>query len=96
MSFSSSRGSGWRIAWSRASFRFAFGDPVQRIVALKLLLLVGTAITGAHARLRILPRLTPERRPQLAWHVGLVTAMAIALLISGATLGRAETLLTAP
>lgn len=75
---------------------FALADPLQRLVALKLLLLLGTAVTGAHARLCILPRITPERLPRIAWHVGLVTAMAIALLVSGTILGRVEILLAAP
>lgn len=63
---------------------FTFSDPLRTAVAIKLLLLLATLLTGLHARLRIIPRLTPERMPMLAVHVTLVTTMAVVLLYMGA------------
>lgn len=63
---------------------FTFSDPLRSAVAIKLLLLLGTLLTGLHARLRIIPRLTPDRMSLLTAHVALVTIMAVALLYVGA------------
>ena len=63
---------------------FTFSDPLRSAVAIKLLLLAGTVLTGLHARLRVLPRLSPERMSFMALHVTLVTMMAVALLFVGA------------
>ncbi|MFT3884671.1 MAG: CopD family protein [Flavobacteriales bacterium] len=63
---------------------FTFSDPLRSAVAIKLLLLLATLLTGLHARLRVIPRLTPGRMPLLAVHVALVTIMAVALLYMGA------------
>lgn len=63
---------------------FTFSDPIRTAVAIKLLLLFVTLLTGLHARLRIIPRLTPERMPMLAAHVTLVTLLAVAMLYMGA------------
>lgn len=63
---------------------FTFSDPLRTSVAIKLLLLLATLLTGLHARLRIIPRLTPDRMPLLAVHVSLVTLLAVAMLFMGA------------
>ena len=63
---------------------FTFADPLRSAVAIKLLLLFATLVTGLHARLRIIPRLTPDRLSLLATHVSLVSIMAVALLFVGA------------
>ncbi len=55
-----------------------------RLVAAKLGLLGATAALAAHARLRLIPRLTPERLPVLAWHIVGVTALAVAFVVLGA------------
>ena len=65
---------------------FLFDDPLRTAVALKLLLLFATLATGAHARLRIIPGLTPERLPLLAAHIVLINGLAIALLVLGVVL----------
>ncbi len=62
---------------------FAFQDPLQRMVAAKLLLLLATVALGAHARLRIIPRLTSQRLKALAWHILLINVLGLALLILG-------------
>ncbi|MCU0318915.1 MAG: CopD family protein [Flavobacteriales bacterium] len=63
---------------------FTFADRLHTLIAVKLLLLLATAAVGAHARLRIIPRLSAERLPGLAVHVALVTTLAMALLVCGA------------
>ena len=63
---------------------FTCSDPLRTAVAIKLLLLLATLLTGLHARLRIIPYLTPERMSMLAAHVTLVTLLAVAMLFMGA------------
>lgn len=63
---------------------FTCSDPLRTAVAIKLLLLLTTLLTGLHARLRIIPHLTPERMSMLAAHVTLVTLLAVAMLFMGA------------
>ena len=63
---------------------FDFSDRLHSIVAWKLILLGATVVIGAHARLRIIPRLTPERLPLMAVHVAFITTIAVAMLIVGA------------
>ena len=62
---------------------FSFRDPLRAVIATKLLLLLATVITGVHARLRIIPKLTNARLPLLAAHIVLITSLAIALLVLG-------------
>lgn len=62
---------------------FTFSDPVRASVGMKLLLLLATVAFGVHARLRIIPRLTPERLPLLAAHIVAINALATALLVLG-------------
>lgn len=63
---------------------FQLADPLQRAVALKLILIGLTVILGLHARIRLVPRLDPKRLPLLALHVVLITFIALLLLASGA------------
>jgi putative copper export protein len=58
-------------------------DPVGRLVGIKLLLLATTALLAADARLRIIPRLTPERLGSLAWHIVPVTIVAVLFVVAG-------------
>lgn len=62
---------------------FTFSDPLRSAVAIKLLLLLATVLTGLHARLRVIPRLTPERMSLLAAHITLATLLAVAMLYMG-------------
>ncbi len=62
---------------------FAFDDPVARLIATKLLLLAITAALAADARIRIIPRLTEERLPSLAWHIIPVTVVSVLFVIAG-------------
>lgn len=53
------------------------------LVQAKLALLGMTALLGVHARLRLIPQLTPQRLPALALHVLLLTLAAVALVWVG-------------
>lgn len=61
----------------------AFGDPVSRLVGIKLVLLGATAALAIDARLRVIPRLSPDRLRSLAWHVLPVTAISVAFVVVG-------------
>ena len=60
--------------------------PVARAIALKLGLLALTALIAAHARLRVIPRLSPETLPRMAWHVAAVTLLSVAFVAVGVAL----------
>lgn len=57
-----------------------------RAVLVKLVLLAITVGLAAHARLRLIPRLTPDTLPKLAWHIRAVTVVAVLFVVVGATL----------
>lgn len=61
----------------------AFADPLSRIILVKLLLLTLTAILAVDARLRLIPRLTPERLAPLAWHIIPVTVLSVLFVVAG-------------
>lgn len=54
-----------------------------RHVAAKLLLLAATLVLAVDARVRVIPRLTPERLPSLAWHIVAVTVLAVLFVVVG-------------
>lgn len=62
---------------------FSAGTPVTRAIGLKLLLLLLTALIAAHARLRVIARLSPATLPLMAWHVGAVTLLAVCFVAVG-------------
>lgn len=62
---------------------FRFQNPVQTWVAMKLLLLAATVITGLHARLRLIPRLGPERLPMLAAHIVVINLLGLGFVAVG-------------
>lgn len=49
----------------------------------KLGLLAGTLLLAIHARFFILPRLTEQKLPQLAFHIVLVTVLAVFFVMTG-------------
>jgi putative copper export protein len=78
--------SGLWLAWQRApdpAGWFAPESPAERSVALKLSLLALTVLLAASARLRLIPRLTPARLPEMAWHIGLVTLASVGFVLAG-------------
>ena len=60
--------------------------PVARAIALKLVLLLCTALIAAHARLRVIPRLSAGTLPLMAWHVGAVTLLSVGFVAVGVSL----------
>ena len=60
--------------------------PVARAIALKLVLLLCTALIAAHARLRVIPRLSADTLPPMAWHVGAVTLLSVGFVAVGVSL----------
>ena len=60
--------------------------PVARAIALKLVLLLCTALIAAHARLRVIPRLSADTLPLMAWHVGAVTLLSVGFAAVGVSL----------
>ncbi|MFO1182073.1 CopD family protein [Ottowia sp.] len=61
-------------------------SPLAHAIALKLGLLLATAAVAVHARLRVLPRLTPATLPLMAGHVLAVTALGVAFVAAGVAL----------
>lgn len=79
-------GTGVWLAWRQVpevGRWFGFADPVARLVGIKLILLLGTVLLALDARLRLLPRLTDERLPALAWHIVPVTVLAVLFVVVG-------------
>ncbi|MFK7048619.1 CopD family protein [Flavobacterium columnare] len=62
---------------------FSFESNIEKVVSMKLLLLVLTLILAIHARLFIIPKLVPEKIILMAVHIILVTLIGIAMLILG-------------
>lgn len=62
------------------------GNPVAHVVQVKLGLLAITGGLAINARTRVIPRLTNERLPVLAWHITGVTLSAVLFVIAGVTI----------
>lgn len=64
---------------------FHFSTPVERVVSIKLLLLIATLGLALSARLRIFPQLkkSPKKLPELAIHAIGVTLIGVTMLILG-------------
>lgn len=62
---------------------FDFDNVASRLISYKLILLGLTALFAVDARLRIIPKLTPERLPSLAWHILPVTVVSVLFLLVG-------------
>lgn len=61
----------------------AFDNPVARLIGFKLLLLVVTVALAADARLRIIPKLSQDNLPSLAWHIVPVTVVSVLFVVVG-------------
>ena len=61
-------------------------EATQDDIALKLVLLLCTALIAAHARLRVIPRLSADTLPLMAWHVGAVTLLSVGFVAVGVSL----------
>jgi len=65
------------------SLWFQWDSPLSRAVVFKLALLGLTAMLALDARLRIIPRLSPERLGSLAWHIMPVTLISVLFVFGG-------------
>ena len=63
----------------------AFGNALETRIGVKLVLLGVTVALALHARLRLIPRLDGSNLRMLAAHIVVVTALAIALVVVGAS-----------
>lgn len=68
------------------SLWFDLGNPLCRAIAAKLALLAITVGFAVDARLRLLPNLTPEKLPALAWHVIPVTIASVLFVYVGVSI----------
>ncbi len=62
------------------------GSSAAHVVQVKLVLLALTGGLALHARLRVIPRLSDESLPTLAWHIRVVTAAAVLFVLAGASI----------
>lgn len=64
---------------------FSFSNPIERVISLKLLLLVATVGFAISAQTRVIPALkhSPTKLPEMALHAVSVTLLAIGMLVLG-------------
>ena len=62
---------------------FQFGNPLSRLISIKLILLAVTALLALDARLRIIPRLSEHNLVSLAWHIVPVTVVSVLFVVVG-------------
>ncbi|MEO6122628.1 MAG: CopD family protein [Ilumatobacteraceae bacterium] len=61
-------------------------NSVARTVQVKLGLLALTVALAVHARFRVIPKLSDETLPTLAWHIRIVTGAAVLFVLAGASI----------
>lgn len=61
-------------------------NSVARIVQIKLGLLAITVGLAIHARFRVIPKLSDETLPTIAWHIRIVTIAAVLFVLAGASI----------
>jgi len=62
---------------------FHFASPIETVVSTKLSLLLFTLILAIHARLFIIPKLNTQNLQQMAWHIAMITFVAVTMLVLG-------------
>jgi len=75
------------LAWQKVPSLELWFDmdagPIAHLIRLKLLLLLLTALIAAHARFRVIPRLSPTTLPLMGWHIVAVTLLSVAFVATG-------------
>ncbi|ETX01355.1 CopD family protein [Candidatus Entotheonella palauensis] len=61
----------------------SFNSPIAALLALKLLFVLLTLALALDARLRLMPRLSVQTLPALAWHVFAVTLLSVGFVVVG-------------
>lgn len=64
---------------------FAGGSSSARLIQLKLTLLALTLAVAMDARLRVIPKLSPETLPAMGLRIRLITLLGVAFVIVGTT-----------
>jgi putative copper export protein len=62
---------------------FSVGNPISRLIFVKLILLLLTVLFAIDARLRIIPNLTDRNLMSLAYHIIPVTVISVLFVIVG-------------
>ncbi|WP_421498107.1 copper resistance protein CopD [Flavobacterium columnare] len=62
---------------------FSFESNIERVISIKLCLLMLTLVLAIHARLFIIPKLTSKNIILMAVHILLITLIGISMLIVG-------------
>jgi len=65
------------------SYWWSLDSPHHYYLWIKIFLLLATIILAVHARLFIVPKLTAERLPFLAFHIVLATLLAVSFVLTG-------------
>ncbi|GGX53466.1 CopD family protein [Saccharospirillum salsuginis] len=60
-----------------------WGNPLARVIALKLGLLLLTVVFALSARFRVIPELSEHNLTQMAWHIIPVTLISVLFVIVG-------------
>jgi len=81
--------SGLMLAYSLLpdfSYWFQLDNPISRLIGIKLILLALTASLAFNARFRVIPHLSPQTLPIMAWHIAAVTLISVLFVASGISL----------
>lgn len=72
----------FQIGWKDL---FSFSGSIERVVSIKLILLITTVLFALSAQIRVLPTLkkSPKKLPEMAVHAISVTLIGITMLILG-------------
>jgi len=62
---------------------FSFSGAVEKVVSLKLILLITTILLAVNAQLFLFPKLTPKNLPKAALQIILVTLIGVVMLMLG-------------
>lgn len=77
---------GFWMAWQispEISTWFAFDDLISGAIAVKIALLLTTAGFAINARFRVIPTLSGETLPLMAWHIRTVTVLSVLFVATG-------------
>ncbi|WP_430615702.1 CopD family protein [Flavobacterium sp. JP2137] len=65
---------------------FSFSNPIERVVSIKLTLLLLTAVLAVHARLFIIPKLSSKNLIEMAIHILLISLIGLSMLVVGSSM----------
>lgn len=65
---------------------FSFSNPMERVVSVKLILLLLTLVLAVHARVFIIPKLHSKNLIAMGIHILLITLIGISMLVVGSSM----------